>query len=212
MAGVEGPSRFGLPPGRQRAAVIAVAGVVLLLLFFFVILPNLFGGGGGGGGTAVQPPLVRPSATTTTQPKAGAPSESFEVFNTKNPFTPLVNPPGAGGTTGTTVAGGTTGTTTAGGTTTGGGTTGTTAAGGGGASGGAATQPRQSQRVALLNVYQKNGKTVADVRVNDTVYTALVPGQTFATNYKVVSLSGNCGSFLFGDERFQLCEGEEVLK
>ena len=215
MGGAQGPSRFGLPPGQQRALVIAVAGVVVLLLFFFVILPNLFGGGGGGGGNAVQPPLVRPSATTTTQAKGGGgtPSESFEVFNTKNPFTPLVNPPGAGGTTGTTVAGGgTTGTTTAGGTTTGGGTTATTVAGGGGASGGAATQPRQSQRVALLNVYQKNGKTVADVRVNDTVYTALAPGQTFATNYKVVSLSGNCGSFLFGDERFQLCEGEEVLK
>ena len=204
--------RFGLAAGRQRALVIAAAGGVFLLVFFFVILPNLFGGGGGGGGTTAQPPLARPRATTTTLPRAGAPSESFEVFNTKNPFTPLVNPPGAGGTTGTTVAGGTTGTTTAGGTTTGGGTTGTTAAGGGGASGGAATQPRQSQRVALLNVYQKNGKTVADVRVNDTVYTALVPGQTFATNYKVVSLSGNCGSFLFGDERFQLCEGEEVLK
>jgi len=209
MVAPQGPGRFGLPPGQQRAAVIAAAGVVVLLLFFFVILPNLFGGGGGGGGTAVQPPLVRPSATTTTRPAAGAPSESFEVFNTKNPFTPLVNPPGAGGTTGTTVPGATT---VPGGTTTGGGTTATTVAGGGGVTGGAATEPRQSQRVALLNVYQKNGKTVADVRVNDTVFTALVPGQTFAGNYKVVSLQGQCGTFLFGDERFQLCKGEEVLK
>jgi hypothetical protein len=125
----------------------------------------------------------------------------------KNPFEPLVAPAGTGGTT----PGGTTATTSGGGTT-GGGTTATTVAGGGGVSGGAATAPRRSQRVALLNVYTKNGKTVADVRVNDTVYTALAPGQTFASNFQVVSLQGQCGTFLFGDERFQLCEGQEVLK
>jgi hypothetical protein len=66
--------------------------------------------------------------------------------------------------------------------------------------------------VALLNVYTKGGQTVADVRVNDTVYTAVAPGQTFASSFQVVSLQGKCGTFLFGDERFQLCEGEEVLK
>ena len=66
--------------------------------------------------------------------------------------------------------------------------------------------------MSLVNVYQVNGKTVADVRVNDTVYPRLAPGATFATNFKVVSLQGSCGTFLFGDERFQLCEGEEILK
>ena len=186
----------------------------------FLILPNLFGGGGGGGSsTTAQPPLARPLPTTTTLPKAAAPSESFEVFNTKNPFTPLMSPVGTGGTggtTGTTVPGGTgaTGGTPSGtgtGTGTGGGATATTAPGSG-ASGGAATEPRRSQRVALLNVYTKNGKTVADVRVNDTVYTAIAPGQTFASNFQLVSLQGQCGTFLFGDERFQLCKGEEVLK
>jgi hypothetical protein len=186
--------------------VIAAAGVVVLLLFFLVILPNLFGGGGGGGGgTTAQPPLVRPSTTTTTLPAPAAPG-SFDVFVGKNPFTPLAGPVGSTGTT----SGGTTGTTVAGGTTTGGGTTGTTVASG--ASGGAATAPRPSQRVALLNVYTKGGQTVADVRVNDTVYTAVAPGQTFASSFQVVSLQGKCGTFLFGDERFQLCEGEEVLK
>ena len=38
------------------------------------------------------------------------------------------------------------------------------------------------------------------------------PGEQFAGSYKVVSLEGTCGSFLFGDERFRLCKGEEVLK
>ena len=216
-----GGGRFGSLAGNQRMLVLAAAGVVALLLIIFIILPNVFGGGGGGGGgTTAQPPLARPQPTTTTLPKAGAPSESFEVFNTKNPFTPLAGAaaPGGGGTTGTTVAGGggatgggTTGGGTTGGGTTGGGTTATTAAGAG-ASGGSATEPRRSQRVALLNVYSKNGKTVADVRVNDTVYTAIAPGQTFASNFQLVSLQGQCGTFLFGDERFQLCKGEEVLK
>ena len=212
--GAPGPGggRFGLAPDRQRLLVIAGGGAVVLLLFLIVLLPTLSGGGGGGGSTA-QPPLVRPSVSTTTTiaagaSGAGAPSESFEVFNTKNPFHPLINPT-AGGSTG---GGGPAATTPVGGSTGAGGTTQTTVAGAGGASGGAATAPRRSQQVALLNVYTKSGKTVADVRVNDTVYTAVAPGQTFASNFQVVSLQGQCGTFLFGDERFQLCKGEEVLK
>ena len=197
-------ARFGIPPGRQRTLVIAAAGGVVLLVFFLLILPNLFGGGGGGGGgTPAQPPLVRPAATTTTTAGGGVPPQSFEEFNTKDPFTPLANPaaPAGGGTTETTVPGAATG----------GGTTATTTAGAG-ASGGTATQPMRNQSVALLNVYTKNGQTVADVRVNDTVYTAVAPGQTFATNFQLVSLQGQCGTFAFGDEHFQLCKGEEVLK
>jgi len=199
--------RFGLSPSQQRLAVIAAGAVVVLLLVFLLVLPSL---SGGGGGTSAQPPLVRPRVTTTTfAPPAPSPlpSGSFEQFQGKNPFTPLANPasPTGGGTSPTTPAGG--------GGTTGGGTgvaTATTVVPG--ASGGAATAPRPSQRVALINVYTKNGKTVADVRVNDTVYTAIAPGQTFATNFQLVSLQGQCGTFLFGDERFQLCKGEEVLK
>jgi hypothetical protein len=209
------PAPAGSAAGNQRAAIIAAGGLVFLLLFFVVIRPALFGGGGGGGtGTPAVPPLARPRATTTTVvPPGGPPSESFEVFNTKNPFTPLVNPSGSGGT-GTTPAGGATTGLPAGTTGTvpsaGRGTTATTAPSG--ASGGAATEPRRSQRVALLNVYQSGGRTVADVRVNDTVFTKLAAGDVFDGNFKVVSLQGSCGSFLFGDERFQLCKGEEVLK
>ena len=54
---------------------------------------------------------------------------------------------------------------------------------------------------------------MANVRVNDTVH-KVSAGQAFATNFKVVSLSQSdrCGRFLFGDESFRLCKGEEVLK
>lgn len=39
-------------------------------------------------------------------------------------------------------------------------------------------------------------------------------GQVFATNFKAVSLSQaeECGRFLFGDDSFRLCKGEETLK
>ena len=37
-------------------------------------------------------------------------------------------------------------------------------------------------------------------------------GDHFADNYQLVSLEGTCGTFLLGDSRFRLCEGEEVLK
>jgi len=47
----------------------------------------------------------------------------------------------------------------------------------------------------------------------DTVY-EVGEGASFATSYKVVTLSvaDGCGQLLYGDDRFRLCEGEELLK
>jgi hypothetical protein len=76
-----------------------------------------------------------------------------------------------------------------------------------------ATEPGRSTRVALLDVFAENGRTVANVRVNDTV-SKVAAGDTFATNFKAVSLdpAQRCGRFLFGDDQFRICKGEEVLK
>ena len=202
------------PIDRNRRAFIVLGAVVAAaLLFFFVIKPILFGGGGDDNESSLPAPSPGPSApastTTTARPP---PEETFEVFGSKNPFQP---PNGAGGTTATTAPGGGSTATTEPGSTGGtGGTTDTTVPDGGTGAGasGSGTEPRASQRVALLDVYQQNGATVADVRVNSTVYTQLAPGEEFAGSYQVVSLDGTCGSFLFGDERFRLCKGEEVLK
>jgi hypothetical protein len=201
------------PADRNRRALIVLgAFAAAALLFFGIIRPLVFGGDGGGDSEISLPPstpgATAPSAVTSTT--APAPEETFEVFGSKNPFQPPNGIPGA--STATTApgdgGGGTTATTTpAGGT----GTTETTLPAGGGASG-SGTEPRASQQVALLDIYQQNGGTVADVRVNGTVYTQLAPGEQFAGSYEVVTLQGTCGSFLFGDERFRLCKGEEVLK
>ena len=154
---------------------------------------------------------------------------------------PVIPSTGTGGGTGTfptsggtatTLGGGrgTTATTTGGGTTGGGGTSGgtgtsggsgTTSGGGGGttatttrrASGGSATEPRRQERVALVDVFTEGGRVMANVRVNDTVH-KVGEGETFAGSYKVVSLAASteCGRFLFGDDQFRLCRGEETLK
>ncbi len=67
--------------------------------------------------------------------------------------------------------------------------------------------------MALQDVFTEGGRAKANVRVNDTVH-KVSAGQVFAGNFKVVSLSQSdrCGRFLFGDDSFRLCKGEEVLK
>ncbi len=191
----------------RRALIVLGAFLAVAMLLFFVVKPLLLGGGGKGNTRALSPPVTRvtpsPTATTTTTARP-APEETFEVFGSKNPFQPPNGAPGAGTTPTTAPGGGTP--------STGGGTATTIPSTDGGGASGSETAPRASQRVALLDIYQLNGATVADVRVNSTVYPHLAPGEQFADSYKVVSLEGTCGSFLFGDERFRLCKGEEVLK
>lgn len=64
-----------------------------------------------------------------------------------------------------------------------------------------------------MDVFVEGGRTVAQVRVNDTVH-KVSSGQVFASRFKVVSLSqaDRCGRFVFGDDPFRLCKGEQTLK
>ena len=58
----------------------------------------------------------------------------------------------------------------------------------------------------LIDVYQHNGVTHAQIEIDGVVYKPAV-GQNFGPNnqFKLVSASGNCASMLFGDESFTLC-------
>jgi hypothetical protein len=149
---------------------------------------------------AQQPGTTAPPTTTAPSPEV----ETFEFISGKNPFTPLAGP-GAGG--GTSTDGSTTATTAAPGTSGGTGGTGST----GGATGG--VEPEPVQQVALLDVFVEEGVVKANVRVNGTVHKVGV-GDTFAGQYKVLSLSDadECGRFLFGDDAFRLCKGQQVTK
>lgn len=215
----------------SRMPVILGAGLAVVVLIF--VLTRFVGGGGDDEETSettrtTTATVARSTTTTTVAGAAGAaPVETFEVFSSKNPFLPLRTVGGATGgtttggtTTGGTTTGGTTtgsgtstGGTTTGGTTTGGTTTGGTRTGTGTSTSGGTTEPRRSDRVTVLDVFVESGRVVANVKVNDTVY-KVAAGDTFATSYKVLSLSqaDDCGRFTFGDDTFRLCRGEQTLK
>ncbi len=204
------------PAGGNRR-VLTIAGIAVLgLLLGYLAISALSGGGGSPKAAApgASPTAPRAAATTTTTTAPSLPAQSFEIFSDKNPFQPLQFAPGAGATTATTAPSGGTTVTTApsGGTTSGGTVSGGTTTTAGTGSGGAA-EPQSGKRVALQDIFASGGRTVANVKVNSTVYTVGV-GDTFATNFKVVSLSQStkCGTFLFGDNQFRLCQGEEVIK
>lgn len=226
---------------RNQRALLILAGVIGVVLVAFIGSRLLGGGDDDSASERPDRPRPNGQAaprSTTTSTTGLPPVESFEVFTTKNPFIPLRGGDGGGGgpvapgfpgtptpttvvggpvTTPTTFRPGTTPTTSGGGS--GGGTTPTTARGGttpttsGGASGGPATEPRRGDRVSLQDVFVEGGTVTANVRVNDTVY-RVVEGQTFATSYRVISLDPGtrCGRFVFGDDQFRLCRGEETVK
>lgn len=192
----------GDPGSRRRLPVLLGAGVVLLVLVVIAVWA-LSGGGGDEAPPTAAPREPAPGGrgpTTTTAPGTGG-GETFEVFTTRNPFLPLRSPQGGPLPPG--------------------------AAGPQPSPGGPAplgvpparppapgrTEPRRGPRVALLDVFAEGRRTVANVRVNDTVY-KVAPGQSFASGFRVVSLSRaeGCGRFLFGGNSFRLCKDEEILK
>lgn len=209
----------------NRLPLIIGVGAGLLLLIF--LLTQVLGDDDDSDTTTadVPPTFAPPLVVPTTVPGGEPPAETFETFNTKNPFVPLrilSSGGGGGGATttatggGTAIGGGTTATATGG--TSGGTATGGTATSGGtstgrSTTGGTSTEPIRGARVALLDVFAEGGKVVANVKVNDTVY-KVSDGQVFATSFKVVALSqaDDCGRFVFGDDAFRLCKGEESLK
>lgn len=207
---------------RNNTQILLIAGLVVVLLGVVYFL-FLRGDGDAEPTVATPTPTEAPVdpgtddevATEDDVPDQG-PVETFEVFAARDPFKPLVTQ-STTGTTGTTPTTGTTGTTGSDGT--GGATTGTdggTTSGSSGSSGSSGGQNSSGKnvsghRVKLVDVFTKNGKQKAQVQVDSTVYT-VDEGETFAGNFKLLSVSGQCASLLYGDDQFTLCEGEEILK
>ncbi len=189
--------------GNRRLFILLGAGAALLVA---VLAFRALSGGGSSevvdeatATTAVAGDPGSGAVDGTTTSTTTSPVQTYEVFTTKNPFRSLVPTDVAEGAT----AGGSSGES--------GATTETTVVGG---ASGTDTAPAVQQRISLVDVYVgDDGATVASVRVNDVVHNAAV-GQRFATNYQVVSVSTStgCGQFLYGDEQFQLCRGQELVK
>lgn len=133
------------------------------------------------------------------------PSTDYQVAQPRDPFEPLIVPPST-----TTVPDDDTSSTTGGATTT---TTpgATTSSSAGGTTSTTTGDQPDGKRVTLLEVRQETGGRVAVVEVDGQTYTVGV-GDTFAGDFKVVSLSDNGGVFTYGDSAFTLAVGQSIVK
>jgi hypothetical protein len=168
--------------GPRERALAIVLSILVVLALLFLLL-------NGGSGT-IPPvssgPVVNPSPSANAV--TTAPPETGQVFEGKDPFQPVVVAvaPAPSGSPAPAPSGSVTG-----------------------VNGGGSTNPAMT--VTLLDIRKQGGKLVATVEVNGKDYNVSA-GQTFATNFRVISLSSSCGTFVFGDERFSLCIGQQVNK
>lgn len=187
-----------MPVSDRDKRILRIGGIVIgVLLVGFLLLKLLGGGGGETASSHTTRPSTTPGGTTeATGTPSLAPSPVL-VLPVRDPFS---IPPGFSSSTTTTTSTGGTTTTSTGGTTT---TTTTTTT--------PPSQPGASETVGgytvvLLDVFTANGVEQAQVEVDGTVYDPSV-GETFGPNkiYRLQSVSGNCATFLYGDESFTLC-------
>jgi hypothetical protein len=208
-----------MPISDRDKRTLRIGGIVLGVLLVGFLLMKFLGGGGTDETASFAP---RPTTTApggTTGGPGGSESPSLApspvlVLPVRDPFAlpagfPVLSTGGTttGGSTstgGTTTSGGTTTTTTIPGTTT------TTTAPGGGtrtpSQPSGATETVGGHQVTLIDTFTTNGVEQATVSVDGTVYRPSA-GDNFGPNkeYELRSVSGNCATFLFGDQSFTLC-------
>ncbi|MBN2113810.1 MAG: hypothetical protein JW785_06765 [Acidimicrobiia bacterium] len=166
---------------------------------------------------APDPGTAGPSGSAGTIPAAGG----FRVAQPRDPFAPLVTSPtsttlpdgstttgGDGSTTSTT--GGSTSSTTGGGTTSSTSSTSTSTTSGGSTTSTTGDQP-SGKRVSLLEIRDEGGVKKAVLTVDGQTYTVGV-GDTFATDFKVISLATSSGVFMYRDSVFTLAVGQSIIK
>ncbi|HTG47085.1 MAG TPA: hypothetical protein VK646_05480 [Actinomycetota bacterium] len=185
---------------RDRRTLIIGGVIVGVLLVGLLLFTLLSGGGGGSEALPSFPPPGSPQPTTapTTAP---SPVHPVAVFTGRDPF----SKPGAFATTSSS-SGSPTGSPSGSG-------TGTGTPTGSGTGTGTPTQPGNGSsetvgghQIVLLDTFQANGQTRAQVEIDGTAYNVAV-GETFGPGdrYELRSVSGDCATFLFGDESFTLC-------
>jgi hypothetical protein len=188
---------------RDRRTLI-IGGVILgVMLVGYLLLNVVLGGGDDTGGAALPPISVGPSQSTQTPSQAPTTSGSPVVnFTGRDPFSipGALAPPTTITTSVPTSPGSTTSVPTSPGSTTTTPPTSPPTQPGGGSSitiGG--------HTVVLLDTFTSGGGEVAQVEVDGKVY-SVSEGETFAQGqFELTTISGDCATFLFGDEQFTLC-------
>jgi hypothetical protein len=186
---------------RDRRTLI-IGGVVLGVILVGYLLFTMLSGGGGSATPSFAP--VSPGSTGSSPSASGSPSlapsvQPAQTFTGRDPFSipPVLvttsppqttGPSGSGSGTPPPSSGSSTPSTSPPPTNPGGGSS--TVVGG--------------HTVVLLDVFPQNGTDTAQVEVDGQVYNVSV-GNTFAGRFELVSTSGNCADFLYGDQSFTLC-------
>lgn len=190
-------------PNRRRLVIGAVIACVALPTFFLLTRGN----------AQTNPqPFTPPGAAQApapsqphTQTTSNHPIETFQVFAPRDPFQPVVVGAATGSSSGSAGSAGSSGTSDATGS-----TTGSSSSTAGSASSDGTTSVT-GHRVKLIDTFTQGGSDKARIEVDGTVYT-VAEGETFATNFKLLSIENKCITAFYGDDQFSLCEGEEILK
>ncbi len=182
---------------KDKRTLTIGGGVVAVLVVGFLLF-NLLAGGGGETASSRTP---RPTSTSGSGPDTSvsptlAPSPVL-VLPARDPFS---TPPGFS-TTSSSSSSGSSSSSSSGSSSSS--STSTSVPPG---PGGNASQTIGGHTVTLLDTFTANGVEQAQVEVDGTVYDPAV-GDDFGPNdqYRLQSVSGNCATFLYGDESFTLC-------
>jgi hypothetical protein len=194
---------------------LRVGGIILGVLLVGFLLLKLLGGGGGEEAIPSSSPLRPTSSSPGGGGQSGSPSltpSPVLVLPVRDPFAiPVGFPtspgtsPSTSGSPGVTTSPGTTSVPTTTPPSTGPSSNPGTGGGSRGPSGSGATTTIGGHQVTLLDV-SSTGVEQATVEVDSTVYHPSA-GDTFGPNhqYELQSVSGNCATFLFGDQSFTRC-------
>ncbi len=191
-----------MPLSDRDRRTLRIGGIVAGVLVVGLVLFNVLGGGGG---TQAPPRRTTGSATPTLAPTVAPTTTPTPVarFTGRDPFS---TPPQF------LVATGTSGT---GSSSSGGSSTSSSSSGSGSSSstsppptqpGGGSSENLGGHTVVLLDTFRVSGTDRAQVEIDGVVYNVAV-GEQFGpgNRFELRSVSGNCGTFVFGDQSFTLC-------
>jgi hypothetical protein len=185
--------------------MLIVLGVIVVAAGAFFLLTR----GGGEPEEAAPAPSPPPQVAPQPQERPPKPPRTPTFFGGRDPFVPLVVAAAAGTTDGAP----TDGEPTDGEPTDGAPTDGGQPADGDGGQVTPPTGPGQQpgvtvggHSVVVIDTFARAAEEVVQVEVDGQAYT-VGEGDRFAQNFQVVSIEGECATFLFGDESFTTCVG-----
>jgi hypothetical protein len=191
-----------MPLSDRDRRTLRIGGIVAGVLVVGLVLFNVLGGGGGTEApprrtTGSATPTLAPTVTPTTTPTPVARFTGRDPFSTPPQFLVATGSSGSGSSSS-------------------GGSSSSSSSSGSGSSSSSSPPPTQpgggssenlgGHTVVLLDTFRVSGTDRAQVEIDGVVYNVAV-GEQFGpgNRFELRSVSGNCGTFVFGDQSFTLC-------